>query len=74
MFIISSALGFFDQQPSVSTEFNTKHNTEIKIPGRIVLNLWRVMRKELKLQIYSREHLAWSTVSPQHTTHSPAYP
>ncbi|XP_074603452.1 DNA polymerase zeta catalytic subunit isoform X3 [Brevipalpus obovatus] len=38
-------------------EYDLDFRTGIQIPGRIVLNLWRIIRKEIKLNIYTYENV-----------------
>lgn len=38
------------------------HGSGLWLVGRIVLNLWRSMRQQLRLPIYSAEHVAWATL------------
>lgn len=40
-------------------EWGADHTSEIHIEGRIVLNLWRVLRHEVTLNIYSYENCAY---------------
>ena len=42
-----------------ASAYSWSHSSGLTIPGRIVLNLWRIMRDELKLCSYSFENVAW---------------
>lgn len=47
-----------DERYSKSTsEYDLDFNTELQVPGRIVLNLWRIIRKEVTLNMYSYENV-----------------
>lgn len=37
--------------------WSTRHTSNVKIAGRHVLNVWRLMRTELTLGIYTLEHV-----------------
>ena len=55
---LSQQLSRFPEQRAsrASTDaWNVDHGSGINIPGRVVLNGWRVMRKELQLTIYSAQ-------------------
>ena len=40
-------------------EWGFTHGTGIKIPGRIILNLWRILRGEVKANIYTFENMVY---------------
>lgn len=42
-----------------SDTWNEQHGSPFKVPGRYVLNVWRVMRASLTLNIYSFEEVAF---------------
>jgi DNA polymerase zeta len=42
----------------IEDEWGRTHASGIHIVGRVVLNLWRLMRGEVKLNIYSLEAVA----------------
>ncbi|KAK3097907.1 hypothetical protein FSP39_014334 [Pinctada imbricata] len=42
-----------------SDEWGADHSSEIHIAGRIILNLWRLMRHEVALNIYTYENIAF---------------
>lgn len=46
------------QDTIIEDEWGRTHGSGIHVGGRIVLNLWRIMRGELKLRIYSLEAVA----------------
>lgn len=46
------------QDAIIEDEWGRTHGSGIHVGGRIVLNLWRIMRGELKLRIYSLEAVA----------------
>ncbi|XP_013401408.1 uncharacterized protein LOC106167234 [Lingula anatina] len=51
-----------DKRSSFSAEkdeWGADYNSEIHIAGRIVLNLWRILRHEVTLNIYSFENIAF---------------
>lgn len=41
------------------TGYNARHTSGINLTGRIVLNLWRIIRSELALTIYSFENVVF---------------
>ena len=41
-----------------TNEYDELHAAGIDIPGRLTLNLWRLLRTELKLGIYTQVHPA----------------
>lgn len=42
----------------IEDEWGRTHASGIHVVGRVVLNLWRLMRGEIKLHIYSLEAVA----------------
>ncbi|KAI5067558.1 hypothetical protein GOP47_0018086 [Adiantum capillus-veneris] len=46
------------EQPIIDGEWGRTHGSGICVDGRIVLNLWRIMRSEIKLGIYTLEAVA----------------
>jgi DNA polymerase zeta len=60
---------------SASQAYAERHDSGISVPGRIVLNGWRVVKGEVKLASYTQEAVAWATLGrraphfPQRTLH-----
>ena len=57
-------------------EYARRKASGISITGRILLNLWRCMRSEIKLQIYTRENVIFSLLKkriPLYSHHSLKY-
>ncbi|MCO5554976.1 hypothetical protein L7F22_008516 [Adiantum nelumboides] len=46
------------ESPIVDDEWGRTHGSGIHVDGRIVLNLWQIMRSEIKLGIYTLEAVA----------------
>lgn len=44
------------QDGAPHTPFTDKRDTGVEVPGRVVFNLWRLLRSEIKLPIYTYEH------------------
>lgn len=56
---------------SAAAAYYHRKGADIKITGRHVLSLWRIVRKEVKLGAYSREAVAselFQTTFPKHTS------
>lgn len=53
-------------------EYGVLHASGIHVAGRIVLNLWRLLRSELKLRIYTFEACV-AAVLQLRTPHTPAW-
>ena len=53
-------------------EYGVLHASGIHVAGRIVLNLWRLLRSELKLRIYTLEACV-AAVLQLRTPHTPAW-
>ncbi|CDF77608.1 DNA polymerase zeta catalytic subunit [Chondrus crispus] len=56
---------------SAAAAYYHRKGADIKITGRHVLSLWRIVRKEVKLSAYSREAVAselFQTTFPKHTS------
>lgn len=53
-------------------EYGVLHASGIHVAGRIVLNLWRLLRSELKLRIYTFESCV-AAVLQLRTPHIPAW-
>lgn len=43
-------------------EYGEAHDSGIWLPGRIILNIWRLMRGEMKLGIYTFENVIWNAL------------
>ena len=54
-----------------AANYATTHSSGITIPGRVVLNLWRILQSELKLNIYTYENVCWNVLREWHY-HVPA--
>nr|XP_006811588.1 PREDICTED: DNA polymerase zeta catalytic subunit-like [Saccoglossus kowalevskii] len=51
-------------------EYRANHLSEIHIAGRIVINLWRLMRHEVTLNIYNYENVAFHVLHQRHPRYS----
>lgn len=47
------------KEDNVQSEYAARHTSELRVPGRVILNVWRLMRKELSLTSYSYESVAF---------------
>ena len=72
----SLALQFLTPKDQQNDEYGQLHASGIHCTGRIVLNVWRILRSELKLNIYTFEscvaavlQLRTPHVQPQVLTH-----
>jgi DNA polymerase elongation subunit (family B) len=45
-----------------ASAYNRRKSSDLRISGRIVMNIWRIMRKELKLNVYTLENVVFHTL------------
>ncbi|KAJ7254103.1 hypothetical protein B0H12DRAFT_1115984 [Mycena haematopus] len=53
-------------------QWGARHTSTLKVSGRHVLNLWRLMRVELTLNIYTFENVVFHVLSTRTPRYSPA--
>ena len=47
-----------ENNAAAAAVYAEQHGTDMRLPGRVVISLWRILRSEVKLGIYSRESCA----------------
>lgn len=58
-----------------NSQYDDRHTSTFKVVGRHVLNLWRIMRSELNLRMYTFENVAYKLLRRRYVSHDmPSYP
>ncbi|KAF7347826.1 DNA polymerase [Mycena venus] len=60
------------KRPGGKDQWGVRHTSTFKVSGRHVLNLWRVMRVELTLNIYTFENVVFHVLSRRTPRYGPA--
>lgn len=52
-------------------EYGRTHQSGIHIPGRILINIWRIMRGEVKLNLYTFQNVVFQVLNIRYNINYP---